>query len=57
MSDSTERLGELLVKLGALNQQQVSDIRKYQIAYPDIRFGQIAIKLGYITKELLEEYL
>ena len=57
MSDSTERLGVLLVKLGALNQQQISNILKYQMAHPHIRFGQAAIQLGYITKELLKKYL
>jgi len=57
MSDSTERLGELLLRLGALNQQQINDISSYQSKHPSMVFGQAAIKLGYITKDLLEEYL
>jgi len=57
MTDSTKRLGELLLSLGALNQHQVSDILNYQKAHPDILFGQIGIRLGYITKDLLKEYL
>jgi len=57
MPDSTERLGELLVRLGALDQHQIDEILAYQKIHPKLRFGQIAIKLGYITMNLLKEYL
>ncbi len=57
MSDSTERLGELLVRMGALSEQQVGKILEYQRQHPDILFGQIAIKLGCITDEVLNKYL
>ena len=56
MSDSTERLGELLVRLGALNHEQVEKILEYKEQHPDMLFGQIAIQLGYITREVLEKY-
>ena len=57
MSDSTERLGELLVRMGVLSEQQVGKVLEYQRQHPDILFGQIAIKLGYITDEVLNKYL
>jgi len=57
MSDSTERLGELLVRMGALTQEQVKSILEYQVEHSDMLFGQIAIKLKYINREILEKYL
>ena len=55
MSDLTERLGELLVRMGVLSEQQVAKVLEYQQQHPGILFGQIAIKLGYITDKVLEE--
>ena len=57
MGDSTERLGELLVRMGALTQEQVKLILEYQVEHPDMLFGQIAIKLKFINMEILEKYL
>ena len=57
MKDSTERLGELLVRLGALTEDKVDEILKYQQDHPDILFGQVAIKLGFLTDAILEKYL
>lgn len=57
MSDSTERLGQLLVRVGLLNQEQVKEILNYQAEHPDLLFGQIAIRLGYLTEAKLNEYL
>ena len=57
MPDSTERLGELLVRMGALREEQVKHILEYQKEHPDMLFGQIAIRLGYITEEVLQRYL
>lgn len=57
MPDSTERLGELLMRMGALNEEQVEEILAYQKEHPDMLFGQIAIRLGYITEEVLQRYL
>lgn len=57
MQDSTERLGELLVRLGAITPDQVDKILEYQKEHPDIRFGTIGVKLGYITTEKLAQYL
>ena len=57
MSDSTERLGEMLHRLGALSLEEIEDILKYQKENPGILFGQIAVMKGYITRELLDKYL
>jgi len=57
MQDSIERLGEVLVRLGALSKEQVDDILKYQKDHPGMLFGRIAIQLGYITEEKLDKFL
>ena len=57
MPDSTERLGEMLHRLGALSLEEIDDILKYQKENPDILFGRIAVMKGYITKELLDKFL
>ena len=56
MMDSTERFGELLVRLGAITEEDIQIILNYQKKHPDLRFGQIAVKLGFITPELLGRY-
>ncbi len=57
MSDSTERLGELLLRLGALTQHQIDNILEHQKEHKEMMFGQIAIGLGYLTPAVLEKYL
>jgi len=57
MKDSTERLGEMLVRLGALSEDQVQEILTYQKEHPGMLFGQIAVQFGYITEEKLNAYL
>ena len=57
MQDSTERLGEMLVRLGALKKEQIAEILSYQIEHPGMLFGQIAVQLGFITEEVLDKYL
>ena len=55
--DSTERLGQLLVRMGYLNPKQVREILDYQKDYPGILFGQIAVMLGYLSRERLEDVI
>ncbi len=57
MSDSTERLGELMVRLKILNDHQVEKILEFQKKHQDLLFGQIAVKLNYLTEEKLHGYL
>jgi hypothetical protein len=47
----------MLQRLGALTDKQINEILNYQKENPTMLFGQIAIKLGFITNELLEKYL
>ena len=57
MQDSTERLGDMLVRLGALSKEQVAEVLSYQKEHPGMLFGQIAVQLGFITEEVLDKYL
>ena len=57
MSDSTELLGELLVRMDVRTEEHLEKVLEYQKEHPDLPFGQIAIRLGYITDEILNEYL
>jgi hypothetical protein len=57
MSDSTQRFGEFLIKVGELNDRQVAEILKYQQNNPGKLFGQIAVELGFITDAVLNKYL
>ncbi len=57
MNDSTERFGELLVRLGAITDQDVKKILDYQKDHSDLLFGQIGVKLGLITQEKLDQFL
>ena len=54
--DSTERFGELLVRLGAITENDIKTVLDYQKEHPDLRFGQIAVQMGLITSELLSKY-
>ena len=57
MSDSTERLGEFLVRKGELVPGQVNKVLEYQGQHADMLFGQIAVEMGFISDEILEKYL
>ena len=57
MSDSIQRFGEFLVKVGELNEQQVADILEYQQKNLGKLFGQIAVELGFMSDETLNKYL
>lgn len=46
-----ERLGEVLYRYGALTEQQIETTAK--AVTPEMRFGEAAVKLGYIAREKL----
>jgi hypothetical protein len=52
-----ERIGEILVRIGALTPEQVEAILKQQKKEPDKIFGVIAIELGYINDEAIRKYV
>lgn len=51
------RIGDFLMKTGALNQDQVEDIVRKQRAGDKRLFREIAIELGYINEEAIKRYL
>ncbi len=54
---SSERIGDFLVKIGALTAAQRDEVIAKQTESPDRLFGQIAIELGYINDAAVDQYL
>ena len=52
-----EKIGEFLVKIGAMKQWQVEDILKVQKSGDLRMFGEVAISLGYIDDAVLMKYV
>ncbi len=60
MSDSKnskERIGEFLVRIGAITSQQAEKVLKKQRVEPGKLFGEIAVELGYINDEAVDAFL
>lgn len=55
--DSTQRIGEFLVRIGAMTKDQVDEVLAIQRERPDKLFGQIAIELGYVNDEAVDRYV
>jgi len=53
----SEKIGETLVRIGAITPSQVEDVLRAQKAGDNRMFGEIAIELGYINDEALQSYL
>ncbi len=54
---ASERIGEFLVKIGALTAAQRDEVLAKQTESPDRLFGEIAIELGYINDAAVDQYL
>jgi|GEM_PF-546119 len=52
-----ERIGEALVRIGAMKSYQVEDVLRLQQGGDRRMFGEIAIELGYIDDEAIRKYL
>ena len=52
-----EKIGEGLVRIGAITEKQVAEIVKMQEQGDKRLFGEIAIALGYIDDAAIEKYL
>ncbi|MFP4642798.1 MAG: hypothetical protein ACLFM0_00430 [Spirochaetales bacterium] len=52
-----ERIGEFLVKIGAMTDAQREEVLLRQEQEPDRLFGQIAIEFGYIDDSAVDRYL
>lgn len=54
---SHERIGEFLVKIGAMTPEQRNEILDIQEKTPDRLFGEIAVELGYINDGAVDAFL
>ena len=52
-----EKIGEALVRIGAMKTFQVEDVLRLQQAGDRRMFGEIAIELGYIDDQAIRKYL
>ncbi len=52
-----EKIGEGLVRIGAMTEEQVKEVLKRQAEGDTRLFGEIAISLGYINDEAIKKYL
>ncbi len=52
-----ERLGEFLVRIGVMNEEQVRIVLAEQEKQPGVLFGQIAIEKGFINEKAVDDYL
>ena len=58
MSKNTgERIGEGLIRIGAIKTEAVDDVLSRQAAGDKRLFGEIAIDLGYIDDQAIKDYL
>jgi hypothetical protein len=55
--EKEERIGDFMVRIGALTQDQVMIILKKQKEEPDKLFGVIAIELGLLNSDALNTYI
>lgn len=54
---SQERIGDFLVKIGAMSSEERDEVVRAQQAHPDRLFGEIAIELGYIRDDAVDTFL
>ncbi len=54
---SGEKIGEGLIRIGAMTEEQVQDVLKRQREGDNRLFGEIAISLGYVDDEAIRKYL
>ena len=52
-----EKIGETLIRIGAMTRDQVDEVLRHQKMGDDRLFGEIAIELRYINDESLRSYL
>ena len=51
------KIGETLVRIGAIRPFQVEDVLRAQRTGDKRPFGEIAIEFGYINDEVLKKYI
>ena len=55
--NTSERIGEGLIRIGAMKQKDVDDVLSRQTGGDKRLFGEIAIDLGYIDDQAIKDYL
>ncbi len=53
----SERIGDYMIRTGAMNQSQVDEVVRAKTAGDKRHFGEIAISKGFITAADVEAYL
>lgn len=51
------RIGDFLIKIGAMNQQQVDDVLARQQQGDTRIFGEIALELHYLDDDAIKRYV
>ena len=57
INSTNERIGEGLVRIGAINEEQVEEVLKRQQEGDKRLFGEIAVDLGFVNIEAIIDYL
>jgi hypothetical protein len=52
-----DRIGDFLVKIGAMTPEQVNAVLKIQQLGDTRKFGEIALLIGYIKDDAIKRYL
>ena len=55
--DSTQRIGDFLVRIGAMTESQVTEVLDTQAQGPGRLFGEIAIEMGFINDAAVDTFL
>jgi hypothetical protein len=51
------RIGDFLVKIGAMNAEQVNHVLQLQESGDSRIFGEIALELGYLNDDAIKRYV
>ena len=57
MADAPARIGEYLIRIGVITEEQVQEVLDAQAAGDSRLFGDIAVEYGYINDEVLQKYI
>jgi len=55
--EQRNQIGHILVDLGYVNVEHVNEARRKQMAYPELKLGEILVGMEVITPEQLEKGL
>ncbi len=53
----SEKIGEFLVRIGVMIEEQIKEVLQAQKTGDQRLFGEIAIDFGYINDEVLRQYV